>query len=73
MYASSVVLPDDTIVTVYANAETAESKKTMDLQRGRKTCGKFGLEINGTRWKAPTKDEVSAGGFFTPQPFGVEP
>ena len=46
-YASSVVLADDTIVTVIHNTK--------------------GLQIHSLRWRAPSRDQVEAGGFFTPR------
>jgi len=54
LYASSVVLPDDTIVTVHDNRAT-----------------EAGVALAVLRWRAPSREEVSKGGFFEPQPVDV--
>ena len=56
MYASSVVLDDQTIVTVHA----------IESHQG----GQNALEV--LRWKAPPRDVVSKNGFFTPKPVTSE-
>ena len=55
MYASSVALKDDTIVTVFA-AEAHSGGKNL---------------LEALRWKAPPKDVVSQKGFFEPEPVAV--
>jgi len=57
MYASSVVLADDTIVTAHA--------------RGRNMGGRGTLDV--LRWNVPPKKEVEKGGFFTPRPVDATP
>jgi len=57
MYASSVVLSDDTIVTVHATGRNMGGRGTLDV----------------LRWKVPPKKEVEKGGFFTPRPVDETP
>ncbi|MAE66740.1 MAG: hypothetical protein CMJ18_20930 [Phycisphaeraceae bacterium] len=49
LYANSVVLPDDTIVTVHDGRNTDHVK------------------LSVLRWKPPSREEVSKGGFFAPR------
>jgi len=52
MYASSVVLDDQTIVTAYAEESHSGGKNKLDV----------------LRWKVPPKSEVEKHGVFTPRP-----
>ena len=52
LYASSVVMPDDTIVTVHDGLRDKAS----------------GRRLGALRWRAPLRREVDQFGFFTPRP-----
>lgn len=56
MYASSVALSDDTIVTVYAVEWHSGGRNRLD----------------GLRWKAPPRSTVGANGFFVPRPVAIK-
>ena len=56
-YARSVVLEDDTIITVHDNVGSDGSD---EVWRGRGT-------LIVLRWKAPPREEVKKHGFFTPR------
>ena len=64
MYASSVTLKDDTIVTIIDNRGISE-----------KGLPVLNLTLGALRWKVPPREQVAQGGFWRPRvvdPLGVE-
>ena len=55
MYASSVVLGHDTIVTAYAVERHSDGRNRLDV----------------LRWNAPPRSQVDKNGFFSPRPAAI--
>lgn len=64
MYASSVTLKDDTVVTIIDNREISD-----------KGLPVLNLTLGAMRWKVPPREEVAKGGFWKPrvvEPLGIQ-
>ena len=57
LYASSVRVGEDEIVTAYSCATDSQS-----------SCPERGGKLSTLRWKPPAYEEVARGGFFYPVP-----